>query len=484
MSYQPTPEPWSRTASEAIPGQIPQPLPPTHTGAPYGYAHQPPAAQGAVLPPPMMREEPSRTAQAGDPQGSQPVPPLYAPPAHLDEQPSTQGFDPPVGAPWPVGSTTGTLSQPQSAARDTGHKGSTVVGLVALAVLAGGIGGGAAGYTTARYLSPVQPGSSVTQTKVVQADPANPNWAVTAAAASRSVVAIHVAGAGGEGQGSGVIIDAQGHIVTNNHVVAGSGANPTITVLLDNTSYAATVVGTDPATDLAVLALTDPPTDLSVIGFADSDALAVGDPVMAIGNPLGLDNTVTTGIVSALNRPVTTRAVTNSPVSQQGDVVVTAAIQTSAAINPGNSGGALVNQAGELVGITSSIATLSSSGDSQSGNIGIGFAIASQQVRHVVDQLITRGYAEHPQIGVNASDVTGTGQLGARLVRVSAGSPAETAGLRVGDLITAVDGKPVASTESLVALVRAGEVGKPMELTVVRDATTQTITVVPTAAPR
>jgi putative serine protease PepD len=205
---------------------------------------------------------------------------------------------------------------------------------------------------------------------------------------------------------------------------------------------------------------------------------------MAIGNPLGLADTVTTGIVSALNRPVTTEAVTNGQnMSQGSNVVVTAAIQTNAAINPGNSGGALVNTAGELVGITSSIASLSSGGG-QAGNIGIGFAIGVDQVQYVAEQLIANGVAQHPQLGVTARDVEQTGQQGAVVASVVPDTGAARAGLREGDLITAVDGQPVTSTESLVALVRAGRVGEPMTLTVIRNGSEESVTVTPTAAAR
>lgn len=452
-------------SNEHTPGpQTPQP------GPGWGPAGQQPAAWSPAAPdqptvPIFPAAEPTRPIAPGPsfpPPPGQPVAPLHPNPFGQPYSPS------PAIAP--------VQTKPRN--------GSLIAGLVALAVLAGGASGGVAGFTASRYLAPAA-SSAPTQTRVIQADPSHPDWTAVAAAASSSVVAIQVVGTGGNGsQGSGVVIDAQGHIVTNNHVVSSTGTNASIAVLLGHTSYAATVVGTDPATDLAVLALVNPPTDLSVIGFADSNTLAVGDPVMAIGNPLGLDNTVTNGIVSALNRPVTTPAVSSGSSSPQGDLVVTAAIQTNAAINPGNSGGALVNAAGELVGITSSIATLSSSGDSQSGSIGIGFAIGSDQVRYVADQLIEKGYADHPQIGVSANDVSGIGQRGAQIVRVTAGSPAADAGLQVGDVITSVNGEPVGSTESLVALVRAGQVGKPMELSVLRGSSTRTITVTPTAAPR
>src|SRR5450631_1448905 len=214
-----------------------------------------------------------------------------------------------------------------------------------------------------------------------------PNWAVTAATVSPSVVAITVTSSQGGGQGSGVIFDTKGHILTNNHVVAAGGAGSTLSVTLnDKRTYAATVVGTDPSTDLAVIKLTNAPNDLKAITLGDANAIKVGDQVMAVGNPLGLAGTVTTGIVSALNRPVTTSDAQQQQQQQPGDPtqqqqstadpVVTNAIQTSAAINPGNSGGALVNASGELIGINSAIASLGSSAgsSSQSGNIGIGFA--------------------------------------------------------------------------------------------------------------
>lgn len=399
-------------------------------------------------------------------------------------------------------SYSGGYPQPNPGARSPKRR-SGLAGVLAIATLAAGVGGGS-GFVASRYLEPgaseavtstqsptpttetTEPASGGQQTTVVQADPTNPDWSAVADVASDSVVAIQVAGGGSGSQGSGVVIDGAGHIVTNNHVVASAASGGQITVLLGNTAYQAEAVGFDPSTDLAVIKLTDPPSDLSVMGYGDSKAVQVGDPVMAIGNPLGLADTVTTGIVSALNRPVTTRAVTNEPVNQpsRDNRVVTAAIQTNAAINPGNSGGALVNAAGELIGITSSIASLPAAGQEQAGNIGIGFAIGADQVQYVVEQLIATGTAQHPQLGVSASDVQDYGPLGAEVVEVVPGSPAEAAGLQVGDRVTSVDGQPVSSTESLVALVRAGRVGEEMELTILRGGQEMTVPVTPIAAPR
>ena len=222
-------------------------------------------------------------------------------------------------------------------------------------------------------------GRGTDQAPVKQADPNNPSWTATSAAVSPSVVAIAVQAQGGSGQGSGVVIDREGHVLTNNHVVNGGGEGAEISVTLsDGRTYEATVAGTDPSTDLAVITLKNPPEDLEPIALGDSDALKVGDPVMAVGNPLGLAGTVTTGIVSALDRPVTTSG--DESTGGQSEPVVTNAIQTSAAINPGNSGGALVNASGQLVGINSSIAV--------PGLVG---RLAERQHRHRVRDPRQRG---------------------------------------------------------------------------------------------
>ena len=467
MSNEPTPNPWSRPATPAWDASAPGLDGSGATGTPY------PSAPGTPYP-----------SAPSTPYPSAPGTPYPSAPGTPYPNPSGGQYPPGAGASAPAAFTTTSTVAPElpgQAEKPAKAGRSKIAGLMLVALLAGAIGGGAAGYTVTQLGSPAQ----VTQTEVVQADPSNPDWTTVADSATQAVVAIQVVGSDGTaGQGSGVVIDGAGHIVTNNHVVASSSARSAITVVLGNVAYSATIVGTDPTTDLAVIQLNELPADLEVMGFADLSSVQVGDPVMAIGNPLGLNDTVTTGIVSALNRPVSTRAVTDTPTTQQGEVVVTAAIQTNAAINPGNSGGALVNTSGELVGVTSSIATLSSSSDSQSGNIGLGFAIGADQVQYVAEQLISQGYADHPQVGLSATDESGSGQLGARVVRITQGSPAEQSGVQVGDLITAVDGVPVPSTESLVALVRAGRVGEPIELTLIRGGQTQTVTVTPVAAPR
>jgi putative serine protease PepD len=323
---------------------------------------------------------------------------------------------------------------------------------------------------------------------VQQANALAPNWAVTAGAVSPSVVAITVdGGQGGGGQGSGVIFDTAGHILTNNHVVAAGGSGSQFTVTLaDKRTYDATVVGTDPSTDLAVIKLTNAPSDLKAIALGDANTIKVGDQVMAVGNPLGLAGTVTTGIVSALNRPVTTTDQSTDPTAEP---VVTNAIQTSAAINPGNSGGALVNAGGQLIGINSAIASLgsSASSSSQSGNIGIGFAIPVNEARSIADQLISTGAAAHPYLGVTSKDgVVADGsakRAAAVLTDVISGTPADKAGLRSGDAISAVNGNSVDGSLSLVAQIHELTVGQSVTLTVVRGGQHKNVTATLVAKP-
>ena len=338
---------------------------------------------------------------------------------------------------------------------------------------------------------------------VIQASANNPDWTATAKAVAPSVVSITVASQQSEGQGSGVIIDSKGNILTNNHVATGAGTGATITVSLsDGRTYDATIVGTDPTTDLAVLSIKNPPSDLKPISIGSSDALAVGQPVMAVGNPLGLAGTVTTGIVSALNRPVTTAASESSPSQGQPNVpgqghgqsqdqsidVTTNAIQTSAAINPGNSGGALVTASGQLVGINSSIASLgASSSGAQSGSIGIGFAIPVKEAQSIANQLIATGTAKHAYLGVSAKDTTvttnGSKRAGALIDSLSAGTPAATAGLKQADVVIAIDGNSIESSKSLVATVHEYSVGDKVTVTVIRGGAKQDIPVTLAARP-
>ena len=312
------------------------------------------------------------------------------------------------------------------------------------------------------------------------------DWTDVAAAVSPAVVTIQAQGASSGGTGSGVVYDAQGDIVTNYHVIASAlGGGQIQVTLADGRLYAASIVGHDKTTDLAVIRLENPPSDLTVARFASSSNLEVGAPVMAIGAPLGLSNTVTTGIVSALNRPVEV-SVDESATSEDGtqassDLVVTNAIQIDASINPGNSGGPLFDASGAVIGINSSIKSLATSSDGQAGSIGLGFAIPSDLVVSIADQLIASGSASHGMLGVTVKAATTTvgsdTYVGAEVQDVSAGSGAFAAGIRAGDVIVKVEGQEVTSPKQLIGYVRRYKAGDTVTMTIVRDGATQDVSV-------
>lgn len=312
------------------------------------------------------------------------------------------------------------------------------------------------------------------------------DWTDVAAAVSPAVVTIQAQGASSGGTGSGVVYDAQGDIVTNYHVIASAlGGGQIQVTLADGRLYGAVVVGHDKTTDLAVIRLENPPSDLTVARFASSSNLEVGAPVMAIGAPLGLSNTVTTGIVSALNRPVEV-SVDESATSEDGtqassDLVVTNAIQIDASINPGNSGGPLFDASGAVIGINSSIKSLATSSDGQAGSIGLGFAIPSDLVVSIADQLIASGSASHGMLGVTVKAATTTvgsdTYVGAEVQDVSAGSGASAAGIRAGDVIVKVEGQEVTSPKQLIGYVRRYKAGDTVSMTIVRDGATQDVSV-------
>ena len=297
------------------------------------------------------------------------------------------------------------------------------------------------------------------------------DWSAVAKEVSDSVVAIDVSTGDGEAKGSGVVISDKGYIATNNHVI--SGAQQIQVTLANGAMYSAQVVGTDTTTDLAVLKLDNPPSDLKVAEFADSDDLAVGESVMAIGNPLGYDDTVTTGIVSALNRPVTVT-------DDDNNAIVTNAVQIDAAINPGNSGGPTFNAAGQVIGINSSIAsTASSSGTA--GSIGIGFAIPSNLVKRVTNEIIDNGSVKHVVLGItiksSSVEADGVTRGCAQVQAVTDGGPASKAGVKAGDSIVAFNGKAVNNNYSLLGYVRASAMGDKVKLTVVRGGNTMDLEV-------
>jgi putative serine protease PepD len=258
-----------------------------------------------------------------------------------------------------------------------------------------------------------------------------------------------------QAQGSGFVYDTDGHIVTNQHVV--DGATSVEVTFSNGKTYDATVVGSDPSTDLAVIKVDAPETMLEPLTLADSDDVAVGDGVVAIGSPFGLEGTVTTGIVSALDRTI----------DGTNGYSIPGAIQTDAAINHGNSGGVLLNMQGKVIGVTSQIESESG------GNVGIGFAIPSNTVSSVAEQLVSGQKVEHAYLGVQLEDAENGG---ARVATVTSGSPAADAGLKAGDVVTALDGESIANAEELTAAVVAKQPGDTAKITVERDGSTKTLT--------
>jgi putative serine protease PepD len=262
--------------------------------------------------------------------------------------------------------------------------------------------------------------------------------------------------------GSGYVLDKQGHIVTNNHVVAEAADSDGQIEVIDHKGerYDANVVGRSPVYDLAVLFVENLPNPQPA-AMGSSEALRVGEGVVAIGSPLGLSSTVTSGIVSALNRPVTTGGDAEDLASYIN------AVQTDAAINPGNSGGPLVNMRGQVVGVNSAIASTGGGFGGGSGNIGVGFAIPIEQVRTTVDQILRTGEARYPVIGATvSSDGSGSGAL---IRSVENGSPADEAGLQQGDIVVALNDRQVADSPTLIVAIRAHLPGEEVELTVERD---------------
>ncbi|MGW5308960.1 S1C family serine protease [Nocardia thailandica] len=360
---------------------------------------------------------------------------------------------PPVGPGHP-------LAAPQPAPRKPLRMG-LVAGAAALALVSGGIGGvvGAIAVDSGTVGAPV--------TNALDAPKPTVNNAVNAPAGSTqavaqkvlpSVVMIKVAGARASGEGSGVVLSSDGLILTNNHVASGAGNGAKMEVVFSDGSTApATLVGADPVSDLAVVRVSGR-TDLTPIELGTSAGLAVGQPVIAVGSPLGLAGTVTTGIVSSLNRPVSTSG--QGAPSQVNPVID--AIQTDAAINPGNSGGALVDANGKLVGINTAIASLG--GDAagqQTGSIGLGFAIPVDQARRVADELIKTGHATYAQIGVKLRPQ----DTAARVLEATPDGPAAKAGVPTGAVITKLGDRAIDSGDALIAAVRSHSPGDKVKLT-------------------
>jgi putative serine protease PepD len=376
------------------------------------------------------------------------------------------------------------VTAPATSGRQPGHRTRT---LIAAALLCGLIGGGVgAGATLATRPDPTASASSTAATLPAAAPVGKADVESVAAKVLPSVVSIEASGSAGSGTGSGIILDNDGHILTNNHVVVPAASGGSLKVTLnDGRSGTATIVGRDPVSDLAVIKISL--NNLDPITWGNSSTLKVGQEVVAIGSPLGLSGTVTSGIVSALNRPVLTEIADEQQQQQQqqdpsaqqqqqsSQTTAVDAIQTDAAINPGNSGGALVDMAGRLVGINSAIATLGGSESSQSGSIGLGFSIPAKVAAPIVDQLIKTGKATHAKLGASVGDSTSPD--GAQVSAVDSGSAAAQAGLETGDVVTAVDGRVIPDSDSLVAAVRSYRPGDKVTLTVVSGGKTNSVTV-------
>jgi putative serine protease PepD len=356
-----------------------------------------------------------------------------------------------------------------------------LIPVVAAVALVLGLGGGLLGalaYDRLSDDSPEGPGYSGDGLAGVDLEDAPPlaapgSVAAVAQAVLPSTVQI-IAEYGGEAtgaSGSGWVMDGNGHIVTNNHVVADAAKNngPIVVVDHDRNRYEAEVVGRSPIYDLAVLYVKES-DQLKPASMGASSKLQVGEPVVAIGSPLSLPDTVTSGIVSYLHRPVTTGGADSQSWID--------AIQTDAAINPGNSGGPLVNQKGEVIGVNSAIATAGGGSiDSDAGNIGVGFAIPVEQVRVTADQILKTGKAQYPVIGATVKTGGGPTGAGAEINEINSGSPAEAAGLRKGDVITHVNGSRVSDGNALIVAIRTHQPGETIEFTLTRGSKEQKVEV-------
>ncbi|MFF3324705.1 trypsin-like peptidase domain-containing protein [Streptomyces sp. NPDC002889] len=463
------PGPWA----PAPPVQRPVPTPAHGTHVPPQYTAPQPALR---TPPPLP---PAHQAPP------QPLPP--APQPHL-QAPGTAEQLPPQERPQPLSSVWlqydpwsapgQPLTHPGEPVARKRRRGPLLIGAVVLALVAGGTGGAIGAY--------IERNGGITRIELPQAgresgDRAPESVAGIAASALPSVVTLHVSGGGEQGTGTGFVLDRQGHILTNNHVVDPAGASGDITITFSGGETAdATLVGKDSGYDLAVVKVTGV-AGLKPLPLGNSDNVRVGDPVVAIGAPFDLQNTVTSGIISAKERPITA----GGEKGDGSDISYVDALQTDAPINPGNSGGPLVDTKARVIGINSAIRAADSGTGSeggQAGSIGLGFAIPINQGKRVAEELINTGRATHPVIGVSL-DMKFTGD-GARVgdkgkddaAAVTPGGPADKAGIRAGDVITKVDGQLVHSGEELIVKIRSHRPGDRLELTLERGGKERTLT--------
>ncbi|MGA5217239.1 trypsin-like peptidase domain-containing protein [Streptomyces cinereoruber] len=430
-----------------------------------------PAPQAQTQAQPLHAPDEYRTPPYGEPGPWAPAPPVQRPPAPVPPHPHPQGPAPWTQYdPWGVG---GPALPPPPAKKS--RRGLAVAGALVFALITGVIGGGIGAY--------VERNGGLTTVELPQSDAkdtgrAPESVAGIAASALPGVVTLHVRGGGSSGTGTGFVLDTKGHILTNNHVVDGARSSADISVTFSSGETArAKLVGKDTGYDLAVVQVTGV-SGLKPLPLGNSDGVRVGDPVVAIGAPFDLSNTVTSGIISAKERPITA----GGEKGDGSDVSYVDALQTDAPINPGNSGGPLLDSKARVIGINSAIRAAGGSGGdgegggaSQPGSIGLGFAIPINQGKRVAEELINTGKATHPVIGVSldmqySGDGARVGQKGKDgTASVTPGGPAAKAGLRPGDVITKVDGQRVHNGEELIVKIRAHRPGDRLELTLERD---------------
>ncbi|MFH9069171.1 S1C family serine protease [Streptomyces alboflavus] len=450
------PDPYAHTAGHAGAGQ---------SGGGYTQAGQPGAGYGQAAPAPA----------AASPSGAWPPPPPPAVPSYAQDGAGAGGTG--WGASW-------TAEQP-AAPKPGARRGGLVAAVLAAALIAGGVGGGL-GFWAADRNDDDSTDSTTVSASDSPADLKREPGSVAGIAnkALPSVVTIEAQSGSGEGgTGTGFVYDKQGHILTNNHVVASAAEGGKLSATFSNgKKFDAEVVGRAQGYDVAVIKLKNKPSDLAPLPLADSDKVAVGDSTIAIGAPFGLSNTVTTGIVSAKNRPVTSSDGGSSKSSYMS------ALQTDASINPGNSGGPLLDARGAVIGINSAIKPADSGGmggGGQSGSIGLGFAIPVNQAKNVAQQLIKTGEATYPVIGAsvslaNTSDgaTISDRAAGGSGAAVEPGGPAAKAGLKSGDVIKKLDDTVIDSGPTLIGQIWTHRPGDTVKITYERDGKERTTDVV------
>ncbi len=465
-------QPNSEPTTQAQP-TAPQAQPPVPPQQPHGQAPQQPyqPTESFARPTEAFGQAPQQPTQAfGHPQGAheaayQQSAPYGAPNPGGPSGPNGPGGHNQIPAPLQGPNSGSTTTKPKSGRM------ALVAGALALVLVSGGVGGVVGAVVADRNGGTATVTNSLNAPKPTATNTSNAPAGSVQAVASKvvpSVVQIEVATAQGQGgEGSGVILSSDGLILTNNHVAGAQGAQLRV-AFSDGTKASATLVGADPVSDIAVIKV-DGRNDLTPIDLGNSGDVQVGQQVVAVGSPLGLAGTVTEGIISALDRPVST-----SGESGNQNTVIDA-LQTDAAINPGNSGGALVNMDGQLIGINTAIASLGASSGTQGGSIGLGFAIPIDQARRVADELIKTGKATQAMIGVTVPSQDNAD--GATVMDVTADGPAAKAGIPKGAVITKVDDRVVADGDSLIAAVRSHAPGDKVSITYSDGGQTKTVDV-------